>query len=76
MNTKKKPIHDPSCDEEILSIGGSLNPKGDLMDIHETLYLSDTNGSARGGLGKLPNWARAMIPRNPGTSGFSKFCDP
>ena len=44
MNAKKKPIHDPSCDEEILSIGGSLNPKGDLMDIHETLYLSVTNG--------------------------------
>lgn len=44
MNAKKKPIYDPSCDEEILSIGGSLNRKGDLMDIHETLYLSATNG--------------------------------
>lgn len=44
MNTKKKPTHDPSSDEEILSIEGSLNPKGYLMDIHETLYLSATNG--------------------------------
>jgi len=40
----KKPIYDPSCDEEIMSIGGSLNPKGYLMDINETLYLSATNG--------------------------------
>jgi hypothetical protein len=44
VNTKKQPIYDPSCDEEILSIGGSFNPKGFLMDIHETLYLSATNG--------------------------------
>lgn len=27
-----------------MSIGGSLNPKGYLMDINETLYLSATNG--------------------------------
>jgi hypothetical protein len=44
MNTKKKPIYDPSCDEDILSIAGHPNEEGDLLDIDENLYLSRKAG--------------------------------
>jgi hypothetical protein len=44
MKSKQQVIYNPSSDEELLSIGGTPNAEGDLLDIHETLYLSKSSG--------------------------------
>ena len=44
MKSKQQVTYNPSSDEEILSIGGTHNAEGVLLDIHETLYLSKTGG--------------------------------
>jgi hypothetical protein len=44
MKSKQQVTYNPSSDEEILSIGGTPNAEGVLLDIHETLYLSKTGG--------------------------------
>lgn len=44
MNSQKDSIYDPSVDQQLLSVGGSPDAMGKLLDIHETLYLSEQAG--------------------------------
>jgi hypothetical protein len=44
MNSRKDAIYDPSGDQQLLSVGGSADATGKLLDIHETLFLSDSAG--------------------------------
>ncbi len=44
MKSEKETNYDPSSDLQLLSVGGSLDAMGQLLDIHETLFLSDSGG--------------------------------
>ena len=44
MKSKQKSVYNPTSDDQILSIGGRPNDEGDLLDIHEALYLSRRAG--------------------------------
>lgn len=44
MKSKYQFQYDPSTDRQILCVGGTPDSNGELMDIHETLYLSSRAG--------------------------------
>ena len=44
MNSQKEKIFDPSSDQQLLCVGGIPDSEGNLLDIHETLYLSCSSG--------------------------------
>jgi len=44
MKSNPHSLYEPASDAPVLSLGGCSNAEGDLMDIHETLYLSKKSG--------------------------------
>jgi hypothetical protein len=44
MNTPNTPKYNTALDEEIMSLGGIPHGEGEYLDIHETLYHSETEG--------------------------------
>jgi len=44
MNTPNTPKYNTAPDEEIMSLGGVPDGEGEYLDIHETLYHSETEG--------------------------------
>lgn len=44
MKSQQDAIYDPSSDHQLLTVGGSPDAMGKLLDIHETLYLSEKAG--------------------------------
>ncbi len=44
MKQNHHSLHDPSSDQQLLSVGGCPDAKGTLLDIHETLFLSKKEG--------------------------------
>ena len=44
MKSYHPPLLDPTRDQQLLSLGGSTDASGCLLDIHESLYLSKVAG--------------------------------
>jgi hypothetical protein len=44
MNSKLNHTYDLTTDQLLMSIGGIPNGNGELLDIHESLYHSETSG--------------------------------
>jgi len=44
MKPQKVKVYDPTIDQHLLSVGGIYDAKGNFLDIHETLFLSEKAG--------------------------------